>query len=410
MADSLRILQVCHKPPRPSVDGGCIAMDSLTTGLLLEGHAVKVLSLHTHKHPFVAEALDESYRSATRFEAVYADTELNIRDAASHVITGESYHLSRFHVPEMDRAIEHVLRQEMFDIVILESLFTTSYIPVIRRLSDAEIVLRAHNVEHHLWEEVTDGMSAGPKKWLLGMFQAKLKHEEVQLLDAVDAVAAITERDAEWFRATMAERGVGDPRRVVALPFGLDVENTAHSAIGTPPERILHLGSMDWTPNQQGVRWLMDEVWPHVRQNLPHAELDLAGRNMPESFVSDEEQGIHVLGEVDNAEETYDSACAVVIPLHAGSGMRIKLAEALSAGRPVVTTSKGMEGLALEHEKHVLVADSVQSMTDALIRVLTDRALALRLGAAGRQWALENMGHRARAQTLTTHLAEWVRA
>ena len=71
-------------------------MDSLTTGMLLEGHLVKVLSLHTHKHPLKSEALDDAYRLATRFEAVYADTELNIRDAASHVITGESYHLSRF--------------------------------------------------------------------------------------------------------------------------------------------------------------------------------------------------------------------------------------------------------------------------------------------------------------------------
>ena len=95
MSKPFRILQICHKPPRPAVDGGCIAMDSLTTGMLLEGHQVKVLSLHTHKHPFKSSALDEAYLNATRFEAIYADTELNIRDAASHVITGESYHLSR---------------------------------------------------------------------------------------------------------------------------------------------------------------------------------------------------------------------------------------------------------------------------------------------------------------------------
>jgi|GEM_PF-119698 len=439
MAESLRILQICHKPPRPAVDGGCIAMDSLTSGLLLEGHRVKVLSLHTHKHPYNGSALDEDYVNATRFEAVFADTELNVRDAASHVITGESYHLSRFHVPEMDRAIEQVLREEMFDVILLESLFTTSYIPAIRRLSDAEVVLRAHNVEHHLWEEVTESMTTGPKKWLLSLFQAKLRDEELRLLGAVDAVAAITEKDAAWFREAMTSQEVGDPERVVALPFGLDVDHTPHAAIQTAPERILHLGAMDWTPNQQGVMWLLEHVWPLVRERHADAELDLAGRHMPEELASIPEQGVNVLGEVADAASTYDTACAVVVPLlpeqgvnvlgevadaastydtacavvvplHAGSGMRIKLAEALAAGRPVVTTSKGMEGLDLEHGVHVLVADTAEAMSNALVRVLTDAELALQLGRSGRQWALENMGHRARAKTLTQHLSQWVRA
>ena len=61
----LRILQICHKPPRPAVDGGCIAMDSLTTGLLAEGHRVKVLTLQTHKHPFVRDQIDHTYVGST---------------------------------------------------------------------------------------------------------------------------------------------------------------------------------------------------------------------------------------------------------------------------------------------------------------------------------------------------------
>ena len=206
--------------------------------------------------------MDDAYRLATRFEAVYADTELNIRDAVSHIITGESYHLSRFHVPEMDRAIERVLREEIFDVVVLESLFTTSYIPAIRRLSDAEIVLRAHNVEHHLWQEVNAQMGSGPKKWLLRLFQRNLKHEEINLLSKVDGIAAITEQDAAWFRQSMESIGVGNPHRVVTVPFGLDVVQTAHDSIDVPPNHILHLGSMDWTPNVQGVIGLSTRCGP----------------------------------------------------------------------------------------------------------------------------------------------------
>ena len=95
----------------------------------------------------------------------------------------------------------------MYDVILLESLFT-SYIPAIRSLSDAEIVLRAHNVEHKLWEDVSQGMGPGLKRWLLNLFQSKLATEDAELLHAVDAVDAITltHLDAHWFRDHLPRR------------------------------------------------------------------------------------------------------------------------------------------------------------------------------------------------------------
>ena len=143
---------------------------------------------------------------------------------------------------------------------------------------------------------------------------------------------------------------------------------------------------------------------------MPHVELLLAGRNMPESWTSDAHLGIRILGEVERAEDTYDSPCAVVVPLHAGSGMRVKLAEALASGRPVITTSKGMEGLDLIHEEHVIVANTTEDMQAALMRVLEDDTLALTLGKNGRKWAMEHLDHRACARTLIQRLQTWVDA
>ena len=117
-----------------------------------------------------------------------------------------------------------------------------------------------------------------------------------------------------------------------------------------------------------------------------------------------------VLGEVENAADTYNTSCVVVVPVHAGSGMRIKMAEALAAGRPIVTTTKGMEGLALQSGIHVLVADTNEDMAEAIVKVLTDPQLALSLGKAGREWAVKHLSHRARARELTQHLTTWVQA
>ena len=104
---------------------------------------------------------------------------------------------------------------------------------------------------------------------------------------------------------------------------------------------------------------------------------------MPEDWTSEESLGIDVLGEVEDARATYNSPCIVVVPLHAGSGMRIKLAEALAAGRPVVTTTKGMEGMDLTPGKHVWVADDAPAMSEALVRLIESPETAIELGKPG---------------------------
>ena len=383
-------------------------MDSLTRGLLDMGHQVKVVSIHTDKHPFLPDEIEPDYLAQTQLEVAYADTELNVRDALSHLVTGESYHLSRFLVPEMERTVEDALRAQVYDVVLLESLFTTAYIPAIRRLSDADLVLRAHNVEHALWDEVAADMTSRPKRWLLNRFKSKLESEEVKVLAALDGVVTITRDDAAWFEETLQNAHPTSKCRVEVVPFGMDVDGTPHAAMNEAPTRALHLGAMDWAPNHQGVSWFVQDVWPLVRQTLPEAQVALAGRNMGPEWTSDENAGVHVLGEVDDAAATYDTSSVVVVPLHAGSGMRIKIAEALAAGRPIVTTTKGMTGLPLEHEEHVMVADTAEHFAKALVELLSNGDKATAMGQRGRAWAQVNLQHRARAERLTAFLEELV--
>jgi glycosyltransferase involved in cell wall biosynthesis len=383
-------------------------MDSLTRGLLDMGHQVKVVSIHTDKHPFLPDQIELDYLAQTQLEVAYADTELNVRDALSHLVTGESYHLSRFLVPEMERTVEDALRAQVYDVVLLESLFTTAYIPAIRRLSDADLVLRAHNVEHALWDEVAADMTSRPKRWLLNRFKSKLESEEVKVLAALDGVVTITRDDAAWFEVTLQNVHPTSKCRVEVVPFGMDVDGTPHAAMNEAPTRALHLGAMDWAPNHQGVSWFVQDVWPLVRQALPEAQVALAGRNMGPEWTSDENAGVHVLGEVDDAAATYDTPSVVVVPLHAGSGMRIKIAEALAAGRPIVTTTKGMTGLPLEHEEHVMVADTPEHFAKALVELLSNGDKATAMGQRGRAWAQVNLQHRARAERLTAFLEELV--
>ena len=122
----MRVLQLCHKPPMPPVDGGCIAINNITQGLLNSGHEVKLLSLATHKHPCRKEILPADYLEKTRFETVFVDTDVKGFDALASLLKGKSYHVYRFYSREMAQKLAQVLQQESFDIVQLESIFVAT--------------------------------------------------------------------------------------------------------------------------------------------------------------------------------------------------------------------------------------------------------------------------------------------
>ncbi|MDE0871371.1 MAG: hypothetical protein OSA37_05595, partial [Flavobacteriales bacterium] len=152
----MRILQICHKPPRPSLDGGCRAMDALTRGMLDAGHKVKVITASTEKHPWEPDSIETDWLEKTQAEAVFLDTRLNKVDAFASLVTGDSYNISRFHSPDFENKLIKILQSQVFDLVLFESLFTAPYLPTVRRFCDGAAVLRAHNVEHQIWQHLAE--------------------------------------------------------------------------------------------------------------------------------------------------------------------------------------------------------------------------------------------------------------
>ena len=158
---------------------------------------------------------------------------------------------------------------------------------------------------------------------------------------------------------------------------------------------------MDWNPNIRGVEWLTKEVWPIVRKSIRDAKLILAGRNMPDTFHSDPDKGIEVLGEIKRASEFFKRQGIMTIPIHSGSGMRVKAIEGMSAGLPTVSTTIGVCGLDLEHGKHALIADSAEDFSTALIDLLRDTELANELAISGKNHIQKKFSNRLIISELT---------
>ena len=368
----MKVLQLCNKPPYPPVDGGTLAMNSITQGLLAAGCEVRVLSLCSDKHPVLESRIPESYRSATHFEAVHVDLGLHPLDAGMAMLCGESYHVKRFESKAFARRLVEVLKEETYDVVHVESVFLTPYLPLIRKHSQAKVLLRAHNVEHTIWQRVAQGEHNPFKRWYLKHLSLTLATYERDHLNDYDGVVSITENDAQKLRA------MGCCRPMVAIPFGITPE--AGVRVEEEPNSLFHIGSMDWMPNQEGIRWFLDQVWPKVHERMPQLKLYLAGRKMPEDLMRFEKDGVRVLGEVPDAMYFIASKQINIVPLLSGSGIRVKIIEAMSVGKVVVTTTIGAEGIGCTDGVNVLIADTPEQYVDQLYRCVSDPAFRQEIG------------------------------
>lgn len=378
----MKILQLCHKPPVPAVDGGCIAMNNITQGLLAAGHKVKILTIFTHKHGFFPEDMPEDYLNATEIEGVYVDTKLNVVDAYASFMTSDSYNVNRFFSTDFDIKLTRILKKESFDVVHLESLFMTPYMGTIRRLSRSTIVLRSHNLEFVIWEKMAKGTGNVFKKLYLSYLSRKLKHYELKLLNEVSGVATISEEDKKRFQS------LGIERPMQTIPFGLELSDYFHYTNAQPELALFHIGAMDWIPNQEGITWFLKEVWAKVHQAHPNLKLYLAGRSMPEEFTRMNIKNVEVLGEVEDAKEFMNQKAIMIVPLLSAGGIRVKIIEGLALGKAIISTSIGAEGIDCEDGKQLLIADTSGEWIKAIDRLVQDAALVRQLGESGRKHAL----------------------
>lgn len=374
----MKVLQLCHKPPFPVKDGGCLAINQMSNAVMGQDMDLTILSIATPKHPFVAGHFPKGYLKRTRFEAVFVDTRLNVVDAFSNLITSDTYHVSRFFSSDVDKAITGLLQSEKFDFVICESIFVAPYIASIRRLSKAKIILRSHNLEFSIWHRLAKSRPAGLKKTYLKILTKQLRDYEIEMLSQIDGLIAINSDELKHYRR------LGYKNRGLTIPFGV---NPDEYVPGTAFEKqsVFHLGSMDWKPNEEGIEWFLKKVWPTISKKNPKLTLYLAGRCMPEWLLDLKLKGVKVIGEVDDAQEFMKSKNIMIVPLMSGGGMRVKMIEALALRKPIVSTPLGANGVAVRDEKSVMLARKPSEFAQAILKLSEDPELAENIAGEGRK-------------------------
>lgn len=170
---------------------------------------------------------------------------------------------------------------------------------------------------------------------------------------------------------------------VVVIPNGTQVP--AEPPVRMPRQRLLFVGLLGYAPNSQGLEWFFRHVWPHVRREVPQAEIDVVGKEPPEAiWQRSGSDGIHVHGFVEDLTPLYAQAAAAVVPLLAGGGTRLKIVEAIAREVPVVSTRLGAFGLELAEPHGVFLADAPEAFAQRCIALLRCPQQAIAAVQAGR--------------------------
>ncbi|MFD1551974.1 glycosyl transferase family 4 [Putridiphycobacter roseus] len=372
----MKVLQLCNKPPFPAIDGGCLAIKNISQGLLSANIDLKIISISTAKHPFLIESYTKEFVAATKIESVFVDTRINIVDAFSALVTADSYNVSRFFSPDFDSLLQRTLEESEYDVIHLESLFMTPYLYTIRRYSKAKVVLRSHNLEHVIWERLANVEKKSAKKVYLKHLSKKLKKYEKYILNEVDGIAAISFDDSSRYEKLKCKVPL------VTIPFGIDLSR--YQLIENQKEiDFFHIGAMNWSPNVEGVNWFLDDILPLIKRKS--FRLHLAGIDMPKYLIHLKDERVVNHGEVPSANDFINKHQVMLVPLLSGSGMRIKIIEAMALGKTVITTSIGAEGIEVTENENILIADTPAAFKEKIEDLIDHPEKALKIGTNARK-------------------------
>ncbi len=369
---ALKILLLSNKVPYPARDGSSIAIKMMIDGLLANNAEVSLLCLNTLKHYKEPQHIAAEKPESLRLEVVKANTNIHPLGALSNLVSGQPYHVSRFAVPAFRQKLIEMLQEHQYDVVQLEGLTMGVYLPVIRQYSGAKVSLRAHNVEYLIWERHLQSLHDYFRKQYLKIQVNRLKNFEKEVVSNVDLMVPITPVDDDHFRSFRSDY------TGTVIPCGINPDEL-HPASIEPEFDIVYLASFDWPPNVQGLEWFLSRVWPLVLEKYPDTTFALGGRHLPNSILNMNIPGFKIIGPVASMPEFIAKGKVVIVPLLAGSGMRIKIVENMAMGKAMVSTTVGAEGIELKDGENIQLADEPLKFAEAIGSLLSDPDLRHRM-------------------------------
>lgn len=280
--------------------------------------------------------------------------------------------------------LDKVLAEWKPQLVVFEELWVYRYLPLVKRYG-CPIIFNTHNVEARLFEDISRSFEDLKSKVRANIELFHIKSIERDFIRQVNQVWTCSDEDAHLLNDMY-----GQTPHTYVVPNGINVASyeevrlgkyTPASGLEQTSRTLLFVGSFPYVPNRQAAELLINQIYPQLREVYPDCRLLLVGRKPTQRMqeLAKREPGIIITGGVPDVRPYLAAASAVVIPLLQGGGTRLKILEAFAAGRPVVSTAKGAEGLRVRDGEHLLIRNDVEGLVAGVCQLWSNPSLGEKL-------------------------------
>jgi glycosyltransferase involved in cell wall biosynthesis len=274
------------------------------------------------------------------------------------------YAVSRFRSVRVEERLKIWFQERAFDVVVCDFLDAAVNFPSQFAIPT---VLFQHNVESEIWRRHVATERNPARKFLYQVECKKMLSYEQNVVRKFDHIIAVSEHDkrliSEWT----------DPSRITVVPTGVDVRQYHPDVSPRANEPlVLFVGAMDWEPNIDAVEYFCREIWPSIQTKVPTARFRILGRNPVRRVQGLASRSVEIIGSVPSVVDHLWQSVVVVVPLRVGGGTRLKIYEAMAAGKAVVSTTVGAEGLDVHHGEDILLADDPSAFAASVTMLLQD--------------------------------------
>jgi len=384
----MNILQIANKAIYPT-DGGTQAILSMSKGYIKNGHNVHLLNMTTHKHYNNISIIEKEYLDNLKIISEDINTRISVlKLLLNFLLSKKPYIAKRFYTKIFSERIKELLKTEYFDFIQIEGLYSLQYIHIIKSVYQGKVLYRPHNLEYKIWESNSKESENILKKIYFKVLSHKLRKFERSLLNSYDYILPISITDAEEFKKE------GNIKPVLVSPYGINAKQISKlqkNYTNTEEKQINYIGALDWIPNQEGIIWFIEKCMPLIIRKMPDFIFNVAGRNAPDWFIKKlNHRNINFIGEVENAKEFIQNPGPIIVPLFSGSGMRIKIIEAMASKKAIIATSVAAEGINCKNNVNIIIENKPEGFANSIIKIIQDSDFEEKIGTQAFKFVIQN--------------------
>lgn len=361
----MKILQISPQIPYPADNGGKISIYGITQSLSLLGHDITLVCYYSGN--FDKKKFDELSKICKPVFILH-DTSNNILGSIKNLFSDVPYNISKYYSKSLENFVIDFLKENEVDIVHIDHLHLSWVVDIVKSIKNIPVVLREHNLEMQIMKRFYEN-TRNPILKLYSKIQYRkfLTYEPKQAIK-FDKCIMISPEDEKSLKK------LNSLIKTTTIPVGVEENILNYPSTKQAPYSLFHLGSLKWEPNLQGLNWFIDDILPNILKFFPQTKLYIFGEGLNRLKVR--KQFVHNVIKVGYVKDIWSAIKdkkLLIVPLRVGSGMRVKIIEMLAAGKLIVTTEIGKEGIDVLDGKHLFIANDSNTFQKKILDIFNDQ-------------------------------------